>query len=92
MVKLDFMTHMRLEGKKVIVTGGMSGIGLAIVSRFVKEGAIVLVADVREDSNGIIASLSSSSGRTEFIFVRLMCRIWQRLKKWWNMLLKLWVV
>ena len=62
MLKLDFMTHMRLEGKKVIVTGGMSGIGLAIVSRFVKEGAIVLVADVREDSNGIIASLSSSSG------------------------------
>ena len=54
------MTDMRLEGKKVIVTGGMSGIGLAIVSRFIKEGAIVLVADVKEDSNGIIPSLASS--------------------------------
>ena len=56
MVKRDSMTDMRLEGKKVIVTGGMSGIGLAIVSRFIKEGAIVLVADVKEDSNGIIPS------------------------------------
>jgi NAD(P)-dependent dehydrogenase (short-subunit alcohol dehydrogenase family) len=53
---------MRVKGKKVIVTGGMSGIGLAIVSRFIQEGATVLVADIREDLNGIIGHLASSSG------------------------------
>jgi len=42
---------MRLKGKKAIVTGGVSGIGKAISSRFLKEGADVLVADVSQQSN-----------------------------------------
>jgi NAD(P)-dependent dehydrogenase (short-subunit alcohol dehydrogenase family) len=36
----------RLEGQAAIVTGGASGIGLAVASRLVREGASVLVADV----------------------------------------------
>jgi len=36
----------RLEGKRVIVTGGASGIGKAIVKMFVTEGAKVIVADI----------------------------------------------
>ncbi|PZC41217.1 MAG: NAD(P)-dependent dehydrogenase, short-chain alcohol dehydrogenase family [Chloroflexi bacterium] len=62
MIKQDFVTGMRLKKKKIIVTGGTSGIGLAIVSRFIQEGATVLVADIREDLNGIIGNLASSSG------------------------------
>ena len=37
---------MRLEGKIALVTGGRGGIGRAIVSRFVKEGATVYAADL----------------------------------------------
>ena len=40
------------KGKVVIVTGGASGIGLALSTRFVKEGANVVLSDI----NGKIIS------------------------------------
>ncbi len=39
--------HFSLQGKTAIVTGGASGIGLAIVKRLIAAGARVLVADRR---------------------------------------------
>ena len=36
----------RFEGKSVIVTGAASGIGLATATRFGREGARVVVADL----------------------------------------------
>jgi glucose 1-dehydrogenase len=38
-----------LEGRVAIITGAASGIGRAIALRFAAEGAIVVVADTRED-------------------------------------------
>jgi NAD(P)-dependent dehydrogenase (short-subunit alcohol dehydrogenase family) len=42
-----------LEGKVALVTGAASGIGLACVARFVREGARVVGVDVAEPSAGI---------------------------------------
>jgi NAD(P)-dependent dehydrogenase (short-subunit alcohol dehydrogenase family) len=47
----------RLTGKVAFVTGGASGMGLASVERFVAEGASVVVADVREDGDGVLKGL-----------------------------------
>ncbi len=40
---------MKLQGKVALVTGGASGIGLAISKRFVSEGAKVMLADLNAD-------------------------------------------
>jgi 3-oxoacyl-[acyl-carrier protein] reductase len=39
----------RLEGKVAIVTGGAQGIGYATVRKFVDEGAVVALCDVRQE-------------------------------------------
>jgi len=40
---------MRLKDKVAIITGGSSGIGLAITLGFVKEGAKVVIAALHDD-------------------------------------------
>ena len=40
----------RLEGKVAVISGGTSGIGLAIAQRFVKEGAHVFIFGRRRDA------------------------------------------
>lgn len=39
-----------LQGKRVVITGGASGIGLATANRFVSEGATVIIIDNNENS------------------------------------------
>ena len=42
---------MKIEGKSVVVTGGASGIGLALARRFKAEGARgIALADLQEDA------------------------------------------
>jgi NAD(P)-dependent dehydrogenase (short-subunit alcohol dehydrogenase family) len=50
-----------LEGKRVFVTGGGTGIGEAIVSAFVEQGAVVAFVDIaREASEQLVARLAGS--------------------------------
>jgi cis-3,4-dihydrophenanthrene-3,4-diol dehydrogenase len=43
-----------LEGRRALVTGGASGIGRAVVERFVQEGATVAVLDASEEHLGAL--------------------------------------
>ena len=46
-----------LQGKVAIITGGSSGIGLAIAKRFVSEGAYVFVASAADQIDKAVAEV-----------------------------------
>lgn len=46
-----------LEGKRVVITGGASGIGLATAKRFVNEGAKVVIIDWNQDELNNVSSI-----------------------------------
>jgi len=56
---------LKLEGKTALVTGGSSGIGLAVARRFAEEGAHVFITGRRQDQ--LDAALASIAGRVEAI-------------------------
>ncbi|MBE5781247.1 MAG: glucose 1-dehydrogenase [Clostridiales bacterium] len=54
---------MKLQGKSIVVTGASSGMGRAIVERYVKEGAnVVAVARRKERLEELAASLADAPG------------------------------
>ena len=54
---------MRLAKKRAIVTGGASGIGHAIVERFLQEGAAVVFCDIDGDATQRTAKALSAEGK-----------------------------
>jgi 3-oxoacyl-[acyl-carrier protein] reductase len=55
---------MRFDGKTAIVTGAGSGFGEAIATRFAREGARVVLADVNEENARRVASAIAGEGGT----------------------------
>lgn len=61
---------MQLKGKRVLVTGGASGIGFATCAAFAKEGASVLMTDVNaERGEPAAAELRAAGGQVKFLRV-----------------------
>lgn len=53
----------RLAGKRIIVSGGASGIGLATAKRIVTEGGLVVIGDVNERAGASAAAALGAAGR-----------------------------
>ena len=65
-----FLKDPSLSGKRVLVTAGASGIGLAIARGFLESGARVLVCDV--DPKAIDAYVSFATVQTAMDFVMVV--------------------
>ncbi len=52
----------RLEGQIAFVSGGLRGIGLAMVERFVTEGATVVYSDLDPEDSALVAETSARLG------------------------------
>lgn len=59
---------MKLKGKVAIITGAGSGIGLATAFRFSDEGAIVVVADIK-DAKQVVKEITERGAESLFIQV-----------------------
>lgn len=63
------MTRGRFEGKRVIVTGGGSGIGRATVEAFLEEGARVAIFDVSRKGGEAVVNELRAKGFDPILFV-----------------------
>jgi len=55
-----------LQGKRVVVTGGGSGIGAGVVEAFVRQGAEVILLDVLEEESRAVAAALTGAGSVVF--------------------------
>jgi NAD(P)-dependent dehydrogenase (short-subunit alcohol dehydrogenase family) len=63
------MSLSSLQGKVALVTGGASGLGLAIVRRFIAEGACVVIADIDMEGAGVHAADLGANATAQYLDV-----------------------
>ena len=57
--------------KTVVITGGASGLGLALASIYSQKGWSVIIADVNEEEGNRVVSDLSQRGRDIFFFIAM---------------------
>src|SRR3970040_3159277 len=57
----------RVEGKVALVTGGALGIGEASAIMLAQEGAQVVVSDIKEEGESVVAQIKKSGGEAIFL-------------------------
>ena len=65
------MLTMRIDGNTVLMTGGSSGIGLALAERFVKLGNIVIICGRREERLKEMAGSQRATSTIRMLFLLL---------------------
>ncbi len=66
---------LRLDGKVVLITGGAQGLGASHTEAFVRHGARVLVADIRDvEGEAFVVSLNDGAAAPRAHYVRLDVR------------------
>lgn len=66
---------MRLQDKTILITGGASGIGLATVERCLREGALVVIADLDSVNNKEISSRLAERYQGRALFLPVDVRL-----------------
>jgi NAD(P)-dependent dehydrogenase (short-subunit alcohol dehydrogenase family) len=59
------MVDLELAGKSVVITGGASNIGRAIVLQFAEEGANITIGDIDQDSAEAVAAVAKKKGAAD---------------------------
>lgn len=59
---------MQLQGKRIIVTGGSSGLGEAAVLAFVRQGARVTCLDVQDEAGVSVVAAANEKGPGQAVY------------------------
>ncbi|KAL6229129.1 hypothetical protein BDW75DRAFT_225629 [Aspergillus navahoensis] len=69
------MDSFKVEGKRIIVTGGARGIGAANVRNLVKNGAKIVIFDMLDEpANKLVQELAAGPGKVSFFHVDILNR------------------
>lgn len=69
MTQTQFAIYPSLRGRRVLITGGATGIGEAFVLRFAEQGARVAFFDIQDDAGTALASRIEADGHPRPLYI-----------------------